>query len=131
MNHVLIVDDEPHVTRVLRLALERGGFDVRTECDGHAALESVLADPPTAIVTDIQMPRLDGREFIRLMHELLPGRSFPVIVMTSMTAREEREWVRAIPDVEFLEKPVSPRQLLGHLTHRLGAQGIPPGGNAK
>lgn len=120
MKQILIVDDEPHVSRVLKLTLERAGYAVRTEPDGQAALSSVLHAPPDAMVTDIQMPRLSGRELMKMLHELMPERRFPVLVMTSMTAREEREWVREIPGVEFLEKPVSPRQLIARLDRHFG-----------
>ena len=122
MKRILIVDDEPHVSRVLKLTLERAGYAVRTEPDGQAALANVLSDPPDAMVTDIQMPRLSGREMMKMLHELMPERRFPVIVMTSMTAREEREWVRDIPGVVFLEKPVSPRQLIARLDRHFGAE---------
>ena len=122
MKRILIVDDEPHVSRVLKLMLERAGYSVRTEPDGQAGLSSVLRDPPDAMVTDIQMPRLNGRELMKMLHELMPERRFPVMVMTSMTAREEREWVREIPGVVFLEKPVSPRQLIARLDRHFGAQ---------
>ncbi len=120
MKQILIVDDEPHVSRVLKLTLERAGYSVRSEPDGQAALSSVLHDPPDAMITDIQMPRLNGRELMKMLNELMPERRFPVLVMTSMTAREEREWVRAIPGVEFLEKPLSPRQLIARLDRHFG-----------
>lgn len=120
MKRILIVNDEPHVSRVLKLTLERAGYSVRTEPDGQAALASVLHDQPDAMITDIQMPRLSGRELMKMLQELMPERRFLVLVMTSMTAREEREWVRAIPGVEFLEKPVSPRQLIARLGRHFG-----------
>ncbi|MGB7991528.1 MAG: response regulator [Candidatus Methylophosphatis roskildensis] len=120
MKRILIVDDEPHVSRVLKLTLERAGYAVRTEPDGQAALASVLAEPPDAMITDIQMPRLNGRELMKMLHELMPERLFPVMVMTSMTAREEREWVREMPGIEFLEKPLSPRQLVARLNRHFG-----------
>jgi len=115
MKRILIVDDEPNVTRVLALMLERAGHEVTTAPSGEAGLAAVLAQPPDALITDIQMPRMDGREMVRAIHERMPQRRFEIFVMTSMTAREERDWVRAIPRVEFLEKPVSPRQLVGRL----------------
>jgi CheY-like chemotaxis protein len=130
MKRILIVDDEANVTRVLKLMLERAGHAVRTAPDGEAGLASVLAEPPDAVITDIQMPRMDGRQLVRAIHERLPGRRFPIFVMTSMTAREEREWVSKIARVEFLEKPVSPRQLVGRLAQSFadaaGATGSTP-----
>ena len=115
MKQILIVDDEPHMLRVLKLTLERAGYTVHTEPDGQAGLERVLADPPDALISDIKMPRMDGREFVKAVHVALPERRFPILVMSSLTGREEREWVRAIHHVEFLEKPVSPRQLIARL----------------
>lgn len=124
MNRILIVDDEPNVTRVLKLMLERAGYQVSTAPDGEAGLARVLADPPDALITDIQMPRMDGRALVRAIQQQLPERAFEIFVMTSMTAREEREWVREIPRVEFLEKPVSPRQLVARLARSFApAQG--------
>lgn len=127
MKRILIVDDEVNVTRVLKLMLERAGHAVRTATDGEAGLASVLADPPDALVTDIQMPRMDGRQLVRAIHERLPERGFRIFVMTSMTEREEREWVRQIPQVEFLEKPVSPRQLVGRLAQAFADAPRAPG----
>ena len=88
MKTVLIVDDEPHVARVLKLTLERAGYRVLTAPDGETGLAAVLAAPPDALVTDIQMPRMDGRALVQAVAEQLPQRRFPIFVMTSMTARE-------------------------------------------
>lgn len=115
MRTILIVDDEPCMLRVLQFALERAGYRVATEPDGKAALARVLAEPPDAMISDIKMPHMDGRELIKSIQQVMPNRRFPVFVMSSLTAREEREWVRAIGSVEFLEKPISPRQLVGRL----------------
>ena len=113
---ILIVDDEPHVRRVLQLTLERAGYSVKLEYDGKAGLDHVLADPPDVLVTDINMPRMNGREMVQAVNAALPGRSFPILVMTSLTSREERAWVQAMDNIDFLEKPVSPRELLTRVT---------------
>jgi CheY-like chemotaxis protein len=115
MKRILIVDDEPNIVRVLKLMLERAGHAVDTAPNGEAGLASVLAAPPDALVTDVQMPHMDGRQLVRAIHERMPERRFEIFVMTSMTEREQRDWVREIPRVEFFEKPVSPRQLIGRL----------------
>ena len=115
MKNILIVDDEPCMLRVLQFSLERAGYRVATEPDGRSALARVLAAPPDALISDIKMPHMDGRELIKSIDQALPARGFPVFVMSSLTAREEREWVRAMGRVEFLEKPVSPRQLVARL----------------
>jgi CheY-like chemotaxis protein len=115
---ILLVDDEPHVIRVLRLMLEREGYEVASANDGAEALEMMRTRRPDVMVSDIQMAGMDGRELCRTARERYPDDAFPIFVMTSMTAASEREWVRDLLDVDFLEKPLSPRQLIARLaTH--------------
>jgi CheY-like chemotaxis protein len=113
---ILLVDDEPHVIRVLRLMLERDGYEVWSANDGNEALEKMSARRPDVMVSDIQMAGMDGRELCRTARQRYPDETFPIFVMTSMTASQEREWVRELANVEFLEKPLSPRQLIARLT---------------
>lgn len=112
---VLIADDEPHVTRVLQLCLAREGYEVECVGDGTAALAVIRCRPPDILITDIQMPGMGGRELCHAIHAEFPQREFPILVMTSMTARENREWAAAIPNTDFLEKPLSPRNLIARL----------------
>jgi CheY-like chemotaxis protein len=118
---ILLVDDEPHVIRVLRLMLEREGYDVNTANDGNEALAKMAAGRPDVMVSDIQMAGMDGRELCRTTRARYPDERFPIFVMTSMTAASEREWVRELAHVEFLEKPLSPRQLIARLTTHFNA----------
>jgi CheY-like chemotaxis protein len=112
---ILIVDDEAHVIRVLRLMLEREGYEVACAADGHEALEKMAARRPDVMVSDIQMDGMNGRDLCRIVRERYPDEPFLILVMTSMTAAFEREWVRDLANVEFLEKPLSPRQLIARL----------------
>ncbi|QOY94525.1 response regulator [Massilia sp. UMI-21] len=112
---ILIVDDEAHVIRVLRLMLEREGYDVQSAADGHEALEKMAVRRPDVLVSDIQMEGMDGRELCRTIRARYPDETFPILVMTSMTAASEREWVRELAHIDFLEKPLSPRQLVARL----------------
>ncbi len=112
---ILLVDDEPMVLRVLRLQLENAGFSVETAPNGKAALEIVIATPPDAMVTDIEMPHMTGEELCKLLHKQLPDRTFPIFVATSLTALRHREWSAKIPDLKFLEKPLSAKKLLSAL----------------
>jgi CheY-like chemotaxis protein len=116
---VMIVDDEAHVIRVLRLALERAGYRVNSACDGQAALDAMEQYRPQLLVTDIQMPRMGGRALCEAVRARYPGEAIPIIVMSSMTATSERAWAAALPDVELLEKPVSPRQLVARAMARI------------
>lgn len=115
MKRILIVDDEPHMTHVLKLYLERAGYTVETAPNGQVALDSIIKSAPDVVVTDIQMPVMTGQQMCLQLEELLPERTFPVFVMTSMTDREHREWTQKIKNLEFLEKPLSMRALTSKL----------------
>lgn len=115
MKRVLVVDDDPVVIRVMRLALEREGYSVDTCANGHDALEHVGNQTPDAVITDIEMPKMTGEELCKEIHKLLPDRAFPIFVVTSLTAIEHRRWSGSIPNLHFLEKPVSARRLISQL----------------
>ena len=119
MADILIVDDDPVVQRVVRLALEREGHSVTVRSNGALAFEYLQSETPDAMITDIEMPHMTGEELCKAVHETMPNRSFPIFVVTSLTALEHRCWSSAIPDLHFLEKPVSARKLLAELTARL------------
>jgi DNA-binding response OmpR family regulator len=121
MKRILVVDDEPHMTRVLKLYLERAGYAVKVCLHGQDALTAVLAGAPDAMITDIQMPLMTGKQLCLALEEQVPERKFPIFVMTSKTDREEREWTAAIRGLEFLEKPLSVRALVARLDRHFGA----------
>ena len=123
---ILIVDDEAHVIRVLRLMLERSGYLVVSAADGNEALAKMAGRRPDAMVSDIQMAGMDGRELCRTVRTRYPDEPFLILVMTSMTASDEREWVRQLDHIEFLEKPLSPRQLVARLAAAFAVLPTPP-----
>lgn len=111
MQSILLVDDEPMILRVMRLALEKVGYQVNTAIDGKDALEKIVTNPPDILITDIDMPRMTGKELCLQIQETMPDREFPIFVSTSLTALEHREWSRKISNLVFLEKPISIRKL--------------------
>lgn len=112
MKNILIVEDEPHVIRVFKMALERKGHTVETAPDGIAALEWLETGHPDVLITDIHMPKMAGQELCETIVKKFPGRQFLIFVITSRTEIEHREWTRNIHNLLFLEKPVSIRKLL-------------------
>jgi CheY-like chemotaxis protein len=126
MRHVLIADDEPMVARLLRIALERAGYRVTTVPDGLAAWEHIQKAQPDVLFSDIDMPRMNGEQLCQRVQAELPGRTFPICVLTSKTALEHRDWSSKIEDLMFLEKPVSVRTLLAKLDDRFRGDAQPP-----
>jgi DNA-binding response OmpR family regulator len=125
IKRILVADDEPHISRVIELFLRREGFQVDLVRDGQEALESILRKAPDVLITDVQMPRMTGRELCAELQKRLPDRRFKIIVMTSMTDREHRNWSGELPEATFMEKPVSMRSVVSvlkaHFADRLVA----------
>lgn len=119
---ILLVDDQPHVVRVLRLTLEREGYTVEVAGNGAIAIEQIRMQAPDVLITDIQMPVMTGEALCRTIHAEFPQRAFPILVMTSMTERDNRKWAGEIPNTQFLEKPLSPRSLVSTLAKLVAQQ---------
>jgi CheY-like chemotaxis protein len=119
VNHVLIVDDDPAVALVLVRMFTKAGFATSHVSNGLLALEALSAKHFDAMICDINMPRMNGRELCRRLHEEGPYLPECVYVVTSLTELEERDWLREIPSIELVEKPVSPRELLRRVHERL------------
>ena len=112
MKNILIVEDEPHVIRVMKLALEENGYNISAAYNGKQALEKMKQDLPDLLITDIDMPRMNGKELCEIVQRDIPDRDFPILVLTSKTEIEHREWTRNMDHTMFLEKPVSIKKLI-------------------
>ena len=115
MKKILLVDDEPHVLRVLKMSLEKEGYAVDTCANGMEAWSCIEREHPQVLITDIQMPQMTGEELCLKINEYMPEREFLIFVLTSRTEIEHREWSRKIDNLQFLEKPVSIRDLVAKL----------------
>ena len=111
-----MADDEPMVLRVLRLQLERAGYEVDTAPNGEVALEKVRENPPDVLITDIEMPRMNGEQLCLRLQSEFPDRSFPIFVATSLTGLRHRDWTHGMANLHFLEKPLSARKMLTSLS---------------
>ena len=120
MHSVLFVDDEPNVSRVARLALERAGYEVEVARNGEEGLEHIRDREFDIIITDVQMPKMDGREMCQQMREEYPDRKPIVFVITARSELEFREWALDLPDCEFIHKPVSLRHMIERIQEHLG-----------
>lgn len=112
MKRILLVDDEPHVIRVLRMSLEQNGFQVDVATNGKQALELLEIQHPDAMITDIDMPQMNGKELCMEIASSMPDRLFDIFVLTARAEHEHREWASKIRDLHFMEKPASIRKLI-------------------
>ena len=107
--HVLVLDDDPTVTDVVRRYLERGGYRVRTCADGRAGLADALVDPPALLVLDLMLPGLDGLEVFRRLREEHP---VPVVMLTARGDEADRVAGLELGADDYVAKPFSPRELV-------------------
>lgn len=107
---ILVVDDAQYQRELLRLHLTNAGYDVEIAEDAVVAGKRVLQDPPQLIITDVNMPYMNGTEFIELLRADGSVPEIPVIFLTS----EERDssQARRLRAAAWLKKPVSAQRLL-------------------
>jgi two-component system KDP operon response regulator KdpE len=109
---ILIVDDEPQITRVLRHSLSAHRFDVRTAADGVSALDTFGDWHPNLLITDLQMPEMDGIELCRSIRKVS---NIPIIVLS--VRGDERSKIKAL-DVgadDYVTKPFGMNELLARI----------------
>jgi two-component system, OmpR family, KDP operon response regulator KdpE len=114
--HILVVDDEPQITRVLRTSLSAQGYDIRVANDGETALEICKDWSPDLVITDLMMPHMDGLELCR---RLRTKSQVPIIVLS--VKGEERAKVQAL-DVgadDYVTKPFGMQELLARVRANL------------
>lgn len=112
--HILVVDDEPQITRVLRTTLVAKGYEIRVANDGEMALEIMKDWVPNLIITDLMMPNLDG---VQLCKRVRAMSQVPIIVLS--VRGQERSKVEALDAGadDYVTKPFS----MGELQARVRA----------
>ena len=113
-SRVLVVDDEPHVARLLEYMLQMSGYEARAVLDGEAALAHVAVYRPDAVVLDLSLPGLSGVDVLQRLPDT--GAAPVVLVLTSRVSDRLREDVLAAGARSLLAKPVAPSTLVAELT---------------
>lgn len=109
---VLVVDDDPSLRDVVRVALELDGFTVLEARDGKEGLATALARSPAAIVLDINMPELDGLSMCRQLRQVS---AVPVIFLSSRDDELDRVLGLELGGDDYVPKPFSPRELVARV----------------
>jgi len=114
--HILVVDDESQITRVLRTSLSSHGYDIRAANDGETALEIMKDWTPDLVITDLAMPNMDGLELCR---RLRLTTQVPIIVLS--VRGEERTKVKALDAGadDYVTKPFGMEELLARVRANL------------
>ncbi|WP_428300573.1 Hpt domain-containing protein, partial [Hydrogenophaga sp.] len=114
---VLVVDDSITVRRVTQRLLQREGYRVTLAADGLQALEKLQSERPTVVLSDIEMPRMDGFDLVRNIRSDARLSDLPVIMITSRIAEKHREHARELGVDHYLGKPYAEDELLALIGH--------------
>lgn len=125
MARVLAVDDQPHMTYIIATWLTENGHEVVRATDGAAALERLRAEPFDVLVTDVDMPRMDGLSLLR-QHDAV-NRLRGVIVLTGRCDYQDLDPACGKEKVRLLPKPFSPTRLAQLVEELLSSEYSPNG----
>lgn len=114
---ILVVDDSITVRRVTQRLLQREGYRVALAADGLQALERLQEERPTVVLSDIEMPRMDGFDLARNIRADGALRDLPIIMITSRIAEKHREHAMELGVNHYLGKPYSDEELLSLIQH--------------
>lgn len=109
---LLVIDDDPHIRKVVELKLKSRGFEIFLASDGEEGLEAIMTQRPDVVVSDINMPKLDGEMLCKKTNHLKKERPFLTIIVTARIASHQEKWIEDMIDTRFMEKPFSPTKLL-------------------
>ena len=109
---MLVVDDSLTVRRVTQRLLAREGYRVVLAKDGMDALERLTEEIPQVVLSDIEMPRMDGFDLVRNIRADARLRDLPVIMITSRIAQKHRDYAAELGVDHYLGKPYSEEDLL-------------------
>jgi DNA-binding response OmpR family regulator len=119
---ILVVDDEPHIRRVLEAMLGKEGFDVHSASDGAEGLRAIAAGGVDLVILDLLMPDIHGLEVLAKIRTDPQRGSTPVIILTAKGQDTDREAALTGGADDFMTKPFSPKKLVARIREILGAR---------
>jgi len=114
--HILVVDDEPQITRVLRTSLSAQGYDIRVANSGEMALEIMKDWSPNMIITDLSMPSIDG---IQLTRRVRAVSQVPILVLSVRDKEQQKVEALDAGADDYVTKPFGMNELLARVRANL------------
>jgi two-component system chemotaxis response regulator CheY len=112
MKSILTVDDSPSIRQMVRLVLSQAGYAVTEASDGADGLEKAKTQPFQLVVTDLNMPRMDGLGLIRELRALPAYRGVPIVFLTTESDGGLKQQAKAAGATGWMTKPFQKEQLL-------------------
>jgi DNA-binding response OmpR family regulator len=109
---ILVVDDEPKITRLVHDYLERAGFVVSIAHDGKTALATARSNKPDMVVLDLGLPQMDGLDFTR---EFRKSSNAPIMMLTARSDESDKLIGLELGADDYITKPFSPKELVARV----------------
>ncbi|HET9642875.1 MAG TPA: response regulator [Burkholderiaceae bacterium] len=110
---IMIVDDSASLRQVVGITLKGAGYEVLEGSDGEAALKKLTGQRVHLIISDVNMPNMDGISFLKAVRQLPAYRFTPIVMLTTESAEEKKREGQAAGAKAWMSKPFRPEQLLG------------------
>jgi two-component system chemotaxis response regulator CheY len=110
---IMIVDDSPSLRAVVGIALKSAGYDVLEGSDGKDALSKLTGQKIHLIISDVNMPNMDGITFVKAVKQMPSYRFTPIIMLTTESQEEKKREGQAAGAKAWVVKPFKPEVLLG------------------
>ena len=117
---VLIVDDSASLRQVVRMALSGAGYEVMEAGDGQEALSKLNGTKVHLVISDVNMPRMDGITFVKTLKQRPEYRFLPVIMLTTEAGQSRKDEGRAAGAKAWMVKPFQPAQMLAAVSKLVG-----------
>jgi len=109
-NKILVVDDEPDISKLIQFTLERRGFEVILASDGQTAIDIAKKELPDLILLDVIMPVINGYEVCRQLRDIPETKKIPIIMLSGKTQKTEVEKGIELGAHSYICKPFSPKE---------------------
>jgi len=109
---ILVVDDSASLRQVVSIALKGGGYDVIEACDGKDALSKLSGRKVNLIISDVNMPVMDGIAFVKEVKQSPTHRFTPIIMLTTESQEAKKQEGQAAGAKAWVVKPFKPEQML-------------------
>jgi two-component system chemotaxis response regulator CheY len=109
---IMIVDDSSSLRQVVGIALRKAGYEVLEACDGKDGLDKLTGQKVHMIVSDVNMPNMDGISFVKAVKQLAAYRFTPIAMLTTETTDEKKQAGKDAGAKAWVVKPFKPEQLL-------------------
>jgi len=119
---VMLVDDDAAVRSAVSGALAGEGYDVACIGDAEEALRQALAEPPSLVLLDVTMPRLDGWELCEILRRQSQTREVPVLFLTGRTDVRDRITAMQVGGTDFISKPFHAKDLRAKVRALVGGE---------